>query len=71
MMHFVRTVSIMRAKGQRQVVMKRFKVMEKVNSSKRLLKMAGGGEGQHTQHTPYPTLRILPWLYNNKKWSQI
>ena len=45
--------------------------MGKFDSSKRLLKMAGGG--MLTQHTPLPPWNawIRLWLYNNKKWLQI
>ena len=68
-MHFVHTVSIMRAWRLRHIVMKRFEFMEKFYSSKTLVKMAGGA-GMHTQRTPHlPWIR--PWLYNNEKWPQI
>ena len=36
----------------RHIAMKRFEIMEKIYSSKTLLKMAG--EGMHTQHTHTP-----------------
>ena len=42
--------------------------MEKIYSSKTLLKVAGGG--MHTQHPPHPP-SIRPWLHNNKRWLQI
>ena len=42
MMHFVRTVWIMRAYRLRHIIMWRFQITEKFDSSKTLLKMAGG-----------------------------
>ena len=53
MMHFVRTISIMRALGDRRlrhIVIKRFEIMEKFYSSKALLKIAG--RGMHPPHHP-------------------
>ena len=42
MTHFVRIVSIMRARRLKHIVMRRFENTEKFYSSKLLLKMAGG-----------------------------
>ena len=47
MMHFVRTFSLLRAKGV--LLSKRFEIMEKLYRSTRVLKMAGG-----MMHTPHP-----------------
>ena len=43
--------------------------MKNFYSFKTLLKMADGG--MHTQHTHSPPPWIRPWLYNDKRWSQI
>ena len=52
MMHFLRTVSIMRVlRRLRHIVMKRFEFMEKFYSSKTLLKTAGG----ENAYAAYPT----------------
>ena len=60
MMHFVRTVSIMRAykATTTHIVMKRFETMEKFYLFKTLLKMACEGYALHTQHTPHPPLVV-------------
>ena len=64
MMHFVCTVSNLRAlRRLRHIVMKRFEFKEKFYSSKTLLKMAGGGCMRSKPHIP-PGIRL--WLYNNK-----
>ena len=58
MMHFVRTLSIMRAQGVRLIAIERFEIMKELctGTSKAFLKMAG-----RKMHTLHPTPWIRPW----------
>ena len=56
MMHFVRTLSIMRAQGVRLIAIERFEIMKELCTSKAFLKMAG-----RKMHTLHPTPWIRPW----------
>ena len=59
MMHFVRTFSVMRAQGL--LLSKKFKIMEKLYTSKTFLKMAGG-----RMHTPHPTPLAINYRNHQK-----
>ena len=51
----------------RHIIMKKFEIMEKFNSSIITLLKIAGEKWMHTPHPPW----IRHWLYNNKRWLQI